>query len=144
MKLSRTDYYQGILQLREVNNEIIDFAYAQIQKRDNVAVTRIVKYPNGIDMYITSQKFIRILGKKMKEIFGGELKTSSQLHTRSKHGKDLFRVNVLFRLQKHKVGDIISIRGNRVRLLHIGSKIFARDMKTGKKVTIRISDLPKN
>ncbi len=142
MKLSRPDYYQGILQLRDVNSAIIDFVYNQINKRENVAVTKVVKYPNGLDMYITSQKFITSLGKKLKESFGGQLKISSKLHTRSKHGKELFRVNVLFRLPKHKIGDIIVVRGDRIKLLKIGGKIFARNLKTGKKLTIRRSDLP--
>jgi len=142
MKLSRPDYYQGVLQLRDVNNEIIDFAYQLINKRENVAVTKTIKYPNGLDMYITSQKFIRALGKKLRESFGGELKISSKLHTRSKQGKDLFRVNVLFRLPKHKIGDIVVVRGDKVKLLKIGEKIFARNLKTGKKLTIRSRDLP--
>ena len=141
MKLPRSNYFQGILQLRDVNDEILSFVHNQLKKRSDVAVTRTVKFSNGIDLYITSQKFIRILGKKLKESFGGELKTSAKLHTRSKQGKDLYRVNVLFRLSKYKKGDVVTIRGDKVRLISLGKKIFARDLSTGKKVTIRINDL---
>ena len=141
MKLPRSDYYQGILQLRDINDEIISFVHNQIKKRGDVAITKRMKQPNGVDLYITSQKFIRILGKKLKDSFGGELKISSKLHTTNKQGKELHRVNVLFRLSKHKKGDIVTIRGDEVRLLNIGKKIFARNMKTGKKVTIRSSEL---
>lgn len=141
MKLSRSDYYQGILQLRDVNEEILSFVRNQIEKRSDAAITKTVKFPNGVDFYITSQKFIRILGKKLKESFGGELKISSRLHTRSRQGKDLYRVNVLFKLSKYKRGGVISIRGDKVRLISIGKKIFARNLKTGKKVTIRSKDL---
>src|SRR3989344_4636961 len=98
MKLSRSDYYQGILQLRDVNEEILSFVHNQIKKRSDTAVTKTVKFSNGVDLYITSQKFIRILGKKLKESFGGQLKMSAKLHTRSKEGRDLYRVNVFFRL----------------------------------------------
>ena len=74
MKLARSDYYQGILQLRDINDEIISFVRNQIKKRkDEVAITKTVKLPNGLDLYITSQKFIRVLGKKLKDSFGGEL-----------------------------------------------------------------------
>ena len=142
MKLARPNYYQGILQLRNVNDEMLSFVHNQIKKRGDVAITKTVKFPNGIDLYITSQKFIRILGKKLRESFGGELKISSKLHTRNKQGKDLYRINVLFKLSKHKIGDIVAIRGDEVKLLQIGKKIFARDLKTGKRVTIRRSDLP--
>ena len=141
MKLSRSDYYQGILQLRDVNEEILSFVHNQIKKRSDTAVTKTVKFSNGVDLYITSQKFIRILGKKLKESFGGQLKISSKLHTKSRQGKDLYRVNVLFRTSKYKKGDVVTIRGDKVRLIKIGKKVFARDLSTGKKVTIRVSDL---
>lgn len=143
MKFSRPNYYQGILQLRGISNEMLGFVRNQIAKRGDVAVTKTVRFSNGVDLYITSQKFIRIVGKKLRESFGGELKISSKLHTRSREGKDLYRVNVFFRPSKYKRGDIISIRGDEVRLLNIGKRIFARDLKTGKKVTIRSADLPK-
>ena len=81
------------------------------------------------------------MGKKLKDIFGGELNISSKLHTKNRQGKELYRINALFRLSKHKAGDIVSIRGENVRLLSIGRKIFARDLKTGKKITIRGNEL---
>ncbi|MBS3095931.1 hypothetical protein J4480_00655 [Candidatus Woesearchaeota archaeon] len=141
MKLSRPNYYQGILQLRDINDEILDFVHNQIKKRGDVAATKIVGFQNGMDIYLTSQKFVTILGKKLKDNFGGELKISSKLHTKSRHGKELYRVNALFRLSKHKAGDVVLVRGERVRLLSIGKKVFARDLKTGKKVAIRGSEL---
>ena len=141
MNLPRSNYYQGILQLRDVNEQILNFVHAQIKNRADVAITRTVRFSNGIDLYITSQKFIRILGKKLKDSFGGELKISSKLHTKNRQGKDLYRVNVLFRLLKYKRGDTVSVRGDRLRLISVGRKIFARNLKNGKKVTIRKSDL---
>lgn len=140
--LPRANYYQGILQLRDVNDEIIAFVRNQIKKRkDEVAITKTVRLPNGFDFYITSQKFIRILGKKLKESFGGELKVSSKLHTTNRQGKELYRVNVLFRLLKHKAGSVVSVRGEEIRILSMGGKIFGRNLKTGKRVTIRSADL---
>ena len=142
LKFSRANYYQGILQLREVNEEIYSFVYDQIKKRGDVAVTKTAKLENGKDLYITSQKFIRILGKKLKDSFGGELKVSSKLHTRNRQGRDLYRVNVLFRPLKYKRGDIVLVRGDEVKLLQVGNRIFGRDLKTGKKLKIRREELP--
>ena len=130
------------MQLRDVNNEILDFVGKQIRKRNDVAITRTVKYANGVDLYLTSQRFIKALGKKLRESFGGQLKISSKLHTKNRQGRELYRVNALFRLPKYKAGDVVSIRGDEVKLLRIGAKIFARDMKTGRRVTVRSSDLP--
>ena len=143
-KFARPNYYQGVLQLRDVNEEILNFVDNQIKKRGDVAITKKVTYPNGVDLYITSQKFIRILGKKLRESFGGEIKISAKLHTRSKTGKDLFRVNVLFRLSKYKRGDIITIRGDQVKLLQVGNRIFAMDLRTGKRIKIRNEELSRD
>ena len=143
-KFARPNYYQGILQLRDASDDVMDFVYSQIQKRPDVAVTRTAKLDNGKDLYITSQKFIRILGKKLRESFGGELKVSSKLHTRNRQGKDLYRVNVLFKRSRYKRGEIISVKGDEVRIIRLGIKIFARNLKTGRKVTIRRSDLPRD
>ena len=49
IKFARPNYYQGILQLRDVNDEVTDFVYIQINKREGVAVTKTVRYPNGTD-----------------------------------------------------------------------------------------------
>ena len=143
LKLSRPNYYQGILQLRNINDEVIRFVNNQIKKRGDVAITKTVRFPDGVDLYITSQKFIRILGKKLKESFGGELKVSAKLHTRNKQGKDLYRVNVLFRLLKYKKGDIVSVRGERLRLISTGRKIFARNLGNGKRVRVRSEEFKK-
>ena len=142
LKFARPNYYQGVLQLRDVNDEIISFVHNQIRKRGNVAITKIAALHNGVDFYITSQKFIRILGKKLKERFGGELKISSTLHTRNSQGKDLYRINAFFRHVKYKRGDVVMVRGDQVKLTSVGKRIFAMDMKTGKKIRIRSEDLP--
>ncbi len=144
MKLPRPNYYQGILQLRDINDEMLSFVYSQIKKRGNVAITKTANLPNGKDLYITSQKFIQVIGKKLKESFGGQITTSSKLHTRSKSGRDLYRVNVLYRPAKYKRGDIVTVRGDKVRLLQVGRRIFALDLKTGKRIRIRNEDLPPN
>jgi len=47
---ARPNYYQGILQLRDVNDEILDFVSRQIKKRGDVAVTKKVNLPNGMDL----------------------------------------------------------------------------------------------
>ena len=143
-KFARSNYFQGILQLRDVNEEIYSFVHNQLKKRADVAVTKTTNYENGKDLYLTSQKFIRIIGKKLKESFGGELKLSSKLHTKSKTGKDLYRVNALYRPSHHKRGDIVSVRGDEVMILQVGRRIFARDLKTGKKMRIRSEDLSRD
>jgi len=144
MTLPRPNYYQGILQLRDVNDEIVAFVRNQTKKRGDVFITKTVKLANGLDFYMTSQKFIRILGKKLKDSFGGELKISSKLHTRNRQGKELYRVNAMFRLSSLKAGNKIYTRsGNYIKVLRIGKKVFARDLRTGRKIVVRSNDLIK-
>ena len=141
IKFARPNYFQGILQLRNVNNDVMDFVKQQVNKRDDVAITKVVKQPNGYDYYITSQKYLQTIGKKLRESFGGFLKTSSRLHTRSRTGKDLYRVNVLFKMSKYKVGSIVNVRGDDYKILRMGFRIFAKEVRTGRKKTLRVEDL---
>ena len=48
---------------------------------------------------------------------------------------------MLFRLLKFKTGDVVFVREDKLKLIRIGKKIFARNMKTGKRVTVRSRDL---
>ena len=61
------DYYEGILQLRKPNEEVIEFIKNQVKKRTNVLITKEKKVNNGIDFYITSQKYLQVIGKKLKK-----------------------------------------------------------------------------
>jgi len=140
--LARPNYYQGVLQLRTHNSDIIDFIYAQVDKAGDVAITKQAKMPDGMDMYMTSQAFLRKLGKKLRESFGGEMRTSARLHTKIK-GKEVYRVTVLYRPWGFKRGDVINVRGEQVKITYFGNKVFAKHLKTGKKITIRHEDLPK-
>jgi nonsense-mediated mRNA decay protein 3 len=141
--LARPNYFQGVMQLRSPTEEVLEFIYTQVDKSDSVAITKKVKMPDGMDLYMTSQAFLRKLGKKLRESFGGEMRTSARLHTRVK-GKDLYRVNVLYRPWKFRRGDIIKVRGAEIKITNFGNKVFGKEMKTGKKVTIRHEDLPKD
>lgn len=92
-------YFEAIIQLRPYNTEVLNFVKKKIEKRENVEISKEVKLKTGIDLYLTSQRFARALGKKLKKTFKGKLVLTRKLHTISKKtGKPLYRVTVLFRL----------------------------------------------
>ena len=94
------NYYEGILQLRNPNEETINFIRNQFKNTKKAWIAKEEKLKPGIDYYISSNSFIMALGKKLKKSFKGELKISRKLHTRSRStGKNVYRVTVLFRLQ---------------------------------------------
>jgi nonsense-mediated mRNA decay protein 3 len=135
-------YYEGILQLRNPTKEVINYVKNQIKKRKDIFISKEVMLKNGRDIYLSSQKFLLGLGRKLQNRFGGQLKTSRKLHTLSREtSKQLYRVTVLYKLPLFKPGDIITYRGEKLKINSISKKVFAQDIKTGKKFTIRFEDI---
>ncbi len=136
------NYFEGILQLRNIGNEVVEFALKEIEKNENTYVANTKKVTNGIDIYISPQKFLRSLGNKLQNRFGGQLIVSTKLHTRNKvTSRDVYRVNMLFRLPKFKKGDVIEYKGDKIKIISIHKKVLAKDIKTGKKLNISFKDL---
>ena len=66
-----------------------------------VKIRLVVEVYTGVDLYVTSQRFARALGKRLKKRFDGELVMSRQLFTRDFYtAKEVYRVTVLFRLKE--------------------------------------------
>ncbi len=142
MEATDSNYYQGILQLRNIGNEVIEFAINEVKKDKSAYVAKVIKVTNGVDIYISHQKFLRSIGNRLQKRFGGQIIVSRRLHTRSKlTSRDLYRVNVLFRLPSFKKGDIISYRGSKIRIINMRKKVFAKDIATGKKLNLSFKDL---
>ncbi len=96
------DYYQAIIQIRPYNEQVTRFINNQVRKRndENIFISKIDRSEHGIDFFISSNKFARIIGKKLKKSFNGELKESVKLYSRDRHaGKNLYRVTVCFKLK---------------------------------------------
>ncbi|MEA3378763.1 MAG: NMD3-related protein [Nanoarchaeota archaeon] len=99
---SKNKYFEAVIQLRPYDEEVVRFIENQIKKRKNVFISNVIKLKSGIDLYISSQKFARTLGAKLKKTFKGEMKITKTLHTRDKlKSKDLYRATILFRLQRN-------------------------------------------
>ena len=107
MDTKPSSYFEGTLQLRDVNDEVIDFAISEIEN-SGVNIAKAKKLENGIDLYVSRQRFLRTLAGRLQKRFGGQIIVSRKLHTKSRlTGRDLYRVNVLFRLPYFKKGDVI-------------------------------------
>ena len=142
MKDKHDEYFEGVLQLRDPNDEVIRFIKDLFEKKEKVWIAKEKKVRGGIDFYVSSQKFLRGLGHKLQERFGGEMKNSRKLHTRDKNTqKDLYRAFLLFRPSKYKKGDIITHRGDKIQVISAVKEIFGKDLKTGKKVHIKFDKL---
>ena len=144
METKHKDYFEGILQLRNADNEVVEFVIKEVEKTEDVHIAKIKEVTNGVDIYISKQKFLRSLGNKLQKHFGGQIIVSRKLHTKSRlTSRDLYRVNVLFRIPKFKKGDIIDYKGSKIKIISVHKKVFAKDMETGKKLNLNFKDLPK-
>jgi NMD protein affecting ribosome stability and mRNA decay len=135
-------YFEGTLQLRNPTQEIIDFVADAVDKRGNVWIAKTKKVKNGIDLYLSSNKFLREIGRKLKSRFGGQLITSRSLFSQDHMtSKRVYRGCVLFRHYDVKIGDVIDVRGDKIKVLSLGNDIFGKDIKTGKKVYVKFDQL---
>lgn len=141
IKLPHPKYFEGILQLRNPSPELVGFVRRAVQRDQRALIVREKKVRNGLDLYLSSQRYLRALGKKLKQAFPGELKMSRSLHTISKAGKELYRVTVLFRLLKFKKGDVLKAGDEELEILRIDARVLAKNIRTGKKKRYAIAEL---
>ncbi len=93
-------YFEGALQLRPYDEEAMRFIQNQLKNNPKVFISKIVEVGDGIDIYFSSQKFVRELGKRLKKSFKGELKISRTLFTRDRMTQKLvYRATVFFRIE---------------------------------------------
>ncbi|MAG72186.1 MAG: hypothetical protein CL471_18130 [Acidobacteria bacterium] len=141
-KQEHNGYFEGILQLRNSNEEVLEATLKAIEKKGNVSVAKIKNVTNGIDIYISSQRFLRNLGAKLQKQFGGQFTISKKLYTKHRlTSKEVYRVNALLRLPNFKKGDIIKYKGDEIKILAMKKKVLAKVLKTGKKLTLNFKDL---
>jgi len=100
-KSYRPEYYEAIIQIRPNEQEVLEFVESQLKNRKDLFVSKVIKKKFGTDFYISSQKFARSLGKKLKEKFEGELKASKTLHGRDRQKSTLlYRSTICFKVKQ--------------------------------------------
>ncbi|MEK6849498.1 MAG: NMD3-related protein [Nanoarchaeota archaeon] len=140
-KEKHAEYFEGILQLRNVTQKVYDWVYDTMEKDGKAKVAKEKILKEGYDLYLSDQHYLQALGKKMKMKFPGETKTSMRIHTRDRMThKALYRVTVLFRGLLFDVGDVLHTDEGDLQVLHIGNRIQVKDLASGKKKEIRIDD----
>jgi len=106
-----TQYFEGVLQIRNPNEIVLEYIDKKLAGEDRVFLSKISNLKTGVDYYLSSQKFIQVFANELYSEFGGELKITKRLFTRDKStSKEVYRVNALLRLPDFEKGDIIKIR----------------------------------
>jgi nonsense-mediated mRNA decay protein 3 len=141
--LPRPEYYEGVLQIRNANEELIEFIHNSVKKSQDVDISKIKKVGNGFDVYLSNRRYVLYLGRKLKEQFGGKLKQSPRLFTKNRlTSKNVYRVSVLLELYNFKKRDILEINNKYIKVSNIGKTVSGTDLLTGKRTIflLRTSD----
>lgn len=135
-----TKYFEAVLQLRNVRDEVIEFAESKLSTagEKGVYLNKVENIKGGADLYITSQGFARRLGQELAARFGGELSVNEKLFSMSKQtSKELFRLSVLLRGYGIIKGDVIKVDGKLVKVKGVGNKFSGVNLKDGKNVSFK-------
>ena len=69
MEQKNQDYFEGILQLRNTTDEVLNFAINEIKKDGTSAISKLKEIGDGCDLYVTRQKFLRGKNEQKRDIF---------------------------------------------------------------------------
>jgi len=131
----RPEYFEAILQLREVSEEVFEYAQSELHK-NGIHIAKIVPAENGYDLYTADSDFTKSLGRRIQERFGGEYKISPMLFGR-KDSRQIYRLTILVRGVPFKRGDKVLYEGEEYIILMQGKEFMLQEIKTGKKIHLK-------
>ncbi len=120
---------------------MLDFIEEEIARDGKVWIAKKDILKNGFDLQMSSQTFMRNLGRKLNIRFGGELVFSNKAAGRNKHGKEQFRVNVLFRQYPFRKGGTVTHRGEEYTVIEMAHRVRIKSKETGQSITVDYSSL---
>ena len=137
-------YYQGILQLRNVPKEIIDYVLDRFESQ-KVGIAKIVKLKTGIDIYSASNKFSKKIAHYLYKNYGGEIKENPKLFSRdSQTGKNIYRMNILFRCPDYLPGEVIKVNDQIIKISSLSTDILkGTNLSTMKRTAVKLGKRPK-
>lgn len=130
------DYFEGVLQLRNIDDNILDFTDNYL-KKNKVFVSKEKKQKKGFDFNISNKNKIKQLALLLQKKFGGIIKISPTLHTRDKQtSKNVYRVNVYYEAPDYKLGDVVKVENKLIFVKRMGKTITGIDLKSEKKAAV--------
>ncbi len=131
-----SEYYEGVLQIRNASMEVKDFVKNHVNKSD-FFVNKLVDKGSSVDFYLTSKKEQVIIAKKIVNHFGGLIENNAKLFSKDRMtSKEIFRVNTLVILPLFKEGDVIEYSDKPVLIKSLGKTIKGFDLENAKKVSL--------
>ena len=126
---SKSGYFEGILQLRNVREEVVAYIESAVARADNVRITKSKDVKGGIDFELTDQQWLISFVHELQKEFGGVVRKSSKLHTYDhQRSKKVYRLTCLLQLPLFGVGDVIQTRKRLMRVSSMGSVVKGFDL----------------
>ena len=139
------DYFEGELQLRGVDKEILNYVFKRIEK-EGARIPDSKEFGEGnYNFKITSKKTARKIGAELKKKFGGELTESAKLFTRDHlTQKEVHRLNVYFKKFPVNVGDYVEYNKGAYKITGFATgKAKVLNITTGKSTQALVKSLKK-
>jgi len=128
-------YFEGVLQLRDTTDEVLDWVYKEIERAGRTQIAMSKEVRGGVDLYLSSQHYMQSLGRQLQQRFGGILKITGRLYTKDKMtSRDVYRMTVLFKQLPCKTGDVITLHGEQWKVTGVGNQIALQNVSSGKKM----------
>ena len=132
------DYFDGILQLRNIDKEIREFV-EQYLIENRIFSPKQTKLKNGYDIKITDQRKIQKLGQILQNTFGGILKINAEHFSQDRQtSKYVYRVNIYYEPLNFRVGQVIKIQNRVILVKKIGKSISGIDLAINKSTTMKL------
>ncbi|NTV24533.1 MAG: hypothetical protein HGA85_09315 [Nanoarchaeota archaeon] len=131
-------YFEGVLQLRNIDNETISFIDKFLME-ERVFVSGRTETKQGFDLQISDQHKLQNLGQQLARRFGGTVKISERQFSQDRQtSKQTYRVNVLYDGPRFKIGDVMRYERGIFLVTQVRKEISAINLKTGKKETLPV------
>ena len=142
MKEPNKQYFEGILQLRNPSQEVIDFIESKLKKNaEKLRISKIVEQKLGLDLYVTNNRYMQKLAQDIQKNFGGILKKSPHLFSRNRQtSKNIYRLNICLNFYDFKKGDVIKANKKYIKITNIRKKISGIDLELNKRISFEFPD----
>jgi NMD protein affecting ribosome stability and mRNA decay len=138
-KHQKTQYFEGVFQLRNPNLEVERFVNNKVEKTEKFRmwINKELKVKNGIDYYYVNKEFFTKLAYNAQARFGGEVKISNKLFSRDRlTSKNIYRTNILLRIPEFKIGEVVLVDNKLIKISKIGKSLSGIKLLTNKSTSV--------
>jgi nonsense-mediated mRNA decay protein 3 len=142
-------YHEAILQIRaderqlteaeekEISDLVSEMTVSQYESDSKAFVTGVVTDRHGMDFYVGSEHLARTIATELEARYLAEKKENYKLIGQERGRKDKFRVTILIRLPRFRVGDFVEVSGNPCQVISMGrGGVTCFDLETRERFTM--------